>query len=178
MGTKSDSPPLNCRQSGSTAGEPPPAGAGPRLHCTAPPHPPPRRAAGLILRAPLHLRLLLHGEAGGLHAELAQLVGARLEVLDVGGTLIQGGAGVGNARALHLQVGQALQVVERQSVGGLRRGKVGREGRLQRVSRKPACRSSSERKAKAAQGGRRLRRAGGGGRTPATSREAARAPTR
>jgi hypothetical protein len=48
------------------------------------------------------------------------LVGAGLEVLEVGAALLNHGARVGDAAALDLQVGQALQVVVRQRLGTLR----------------------------------------------------------
>lgn len=47
------------------------------------------------------------------------LVVSRLDVPQVGAALLDHWAGVGNAAALNLQVGQALQVVKRQSLGTL-----------------------------------------------------------
>ena len=69
--------------------------------------------------ATLELRLLLDGERSGLHAELAEFVRTSLEVLDVAGSTLDGGAGVGNAGTLDLKVGQTLQLVKGKSVGRL-----------------------------------------------------------
>lgn len=54
--------------------------------------------------------------------------------LDVGAALLHHGAGVGDAGALHLQVGQALQLVVGQGVCGLQHGRlrVCRQGERQR----------------------------------------------
>lgn len=65
----------------------------------------------------LELRLLLDLEGGGLHAELVELVVTSGEILQVGGSTLDDRAGVGDTGALHLQVGQTLQLVEGQSVG-------------------------------------------------------------
>lgn len=70
--------------------------------------------------AALELGLLLHGEAGGLHAELLDLVVARLQLGQVCCARLQHRAGVGNARALDLEIGQSLQLVVGQGAGRLR----------------------------------------------------------
>ncbi len=69
----------------------------------------------------LELRLLLHCEAGGLEAQLVDRVVAGLDVLQVAGAAVNDWAGVGNTRALDLQVCQALELVEGDGLGwGLR----------------------------------------------------------
>ncbi len=75
--------------------------------------------------AVLELALLLHGERGGLHAEVLQLVGACLQLLQVRGAALQHRASVGNTGTLDLEVGQALNLVEGQRIGGLRGGMAG-----------------------------------------------------
>jgi len=76
----------------------------------------PRHELGLhkLGLAALELAVLLHGEGGGLQAELVDVVVARLQVAQVGRAAVHHGAGVGDAAALHLQVGEALQLVVRQ----------------------------------------------------------------
>lgn len=69
----------------------------------------------------LELGILLHGERGGLQAELAKFVVSRWNVLGVGGSPGNDGAGVGNASALYLQVCKALELVVREGIGRLRR---------------------------------------------------------
>ena len=69
--------------------------------------------------------LLLHGEAGGLHAELVDLVVARLQLRQVGRARLQHRARVGHAGALDLEIGQALQLVVGQGAGRLRTDKNG-----------------------------------------------------
>lgn len=66
----------------------------------------------------LERRLLLDGERRRLHAELLNLVVASLEGLEVRGALLDDGAGVGDAGALDLEVGEALELVEGDSVDG------------------------------------------------------------
>mmetsp|Transcript_25630 Transcript_25630/g.81384 ORF Transcript_25630/g.81384 Transcript_25630/m.81384 type:complete len:336 (+) Transcript_25630:54-1061(+) len=66
--------------------------------------------------ATLELGVLLDGEGGGLHAEEVEVVAAGLD-LDVGGAGLNHGAGVGNAGALHLEVGEALQLVVGERLG-------------------------------------------------------------
>jgi len=76
----------------------------------------PRHELGLhkLRLAALELAVLLHGEGGGLQAELVDVVVARLQVPQVGRAAVHHRAGVGDAAALHLQVGEALQLVVRQ----------------------------------------------------------------
>jgi hypothetical protein len=69
--------------------------------------------------ARLELALLLDREGGGLQAELGDTVVAGLQVLQVGRAALQDWAGVGNAAALDLQVGEALQLVVGQCLGAL-----------------------------------------------------------
>ena len=68
--------------------------------------------------AALEGRLLLDGERRRLHAELLDLVVAGLDGLEVRGALLDDGAGVGDAGALDLEVGQALELVEGDGVDG------------------------------------------------------------
>lgn len=69
--------------------------------------------------AALELGFFLDGEGGWLEAELVESVSAWLEVLDVGGAALDGWAGVGEAGALDLEVGKALELVKGQGVGRL-----------------------------------------------------------
>ena len=68
--------------------------------------------------AALEGRLLLDGERRRLHAELLDLVVSCLDGLEVRGALLDDGAGVGDAGALDLEVGQALELVEGDGVDG------------------------------------------------------------
>ena len=68
--------------------------------------------------AALERRLLLDRERRRLHAELLDLVVAGFHGLEVRGALFDDGAGVGDAGALDLEVGKALQLVEGDGVDG------------------------------------------------------------